>query len=174
MLLFDVGFVEIQGMATVILFALCFYLLTELRMLRRDIRVRQPQPSAAGNNGLVLQAYERLTLLTDRMTLKNLIARLYNDSLTAEELQAGMIDSIRKEFEHNITQQIYINPDVWKAIAKMKEQNMFIINQLATALPPNSPAMELSNLVLEYGNRHNAELAPIVLEAIQFEVKKLV
>lgn len=171
MLLFDVGFVEIQGMATVILFSLCFYLLTELRMLRRDLKNRQPV--ASGQNGLVVQAYERLTLLTDRITLKNLLTRLYNESLTAEELQAAMIESIRREFEHNITQQIYINPDVWKAIAKMKEQNMFIINQLAGTLSTNAHAMELSNMVLEYGNRHNAELAPIVLEAIQFEVKKL-
>ena len=42
MLLFEVGFVEIQGMATVILFALCFYLLTELREIRRDLKLRQP------------------------------------------------------------------------------------------------------------------------------------
>jgi hypothetical protein len=172
MLLFEIGFVEIQGMATVILFGLIFYLMTDLRMLRREVRAKQP--ATAGNSLMPLQAYERLTLLADRITLKNLVARMHSAVLTAAELQAGLVETIRNEYEHNITQQIYINPEVWKAVTKMKEQNIFIINQLADALPPRANALDLSNLILEYSSNNNAELAPIVLDAIQYEVKKLV
>ena len=172
MLLFEVGFVEIQGMATVILFGLLFYLLIELRALRREIRAKQP--AVAGSGQLPLQAYERLTLLADRITLKNLVARMHSPVLTATELQAGLVETIRKEYEHNITQQIYINPEVWKAVTKMKEQNIFIINQLSAALPQQASSLDLSNLILEYSSKENAELSPIVLDAIQFEVKKLV
>lgn len=146
MLLFEVSSTEIQGIATVILFGLMFYLLTELRMLRREIRAKQTAP--ASNGLLPLQAYERLTLLTDRMALKNLVARLHSTVFTADELQAGLVETIRNEYEHNTTQQIYINPEVWKAVTNMKEQNIFIINQLATTLPPGANAMELSKLIL--------------------------
>ena len=171
MLLFEVGFVEIQGMATVILFALCFYLLTELREIRRDLKLRQP--ASDKNNILSIQAYERLTLLTDRIALKNLVSRTFMDSLTAAEMQAGLVETIRKEYEYNFTQQNYVNPDVWKAITKMKDQNIFIINQLAGALPQDAHAIDLSNLLLEYSGKTNAELSPVVLDAIQYEVKKL-
>ncbi len=171
MLLFEVGSVEIQGMATVILFGFIFFLMTELRMIRRELRAKQP--AIAGNSPLQLQAYERLTLLADRITLKNLVARMHSTDLTAAELQAGVVETIRNEYEHNITQQIYINPEVWKAVTKMKEQNIFIINQLAAALPPQANAWELSNLILEYSSKNNAELNAIVLDAIQYEVKKL-
>lgn len=171
MLLFEVGSVEIQGMATVILFGFIFFLMTELRMIRRELRAKQP--AIAGNSQLQLQAYERLTLLADRITLKNLVARMHSTDLTAAELQAGVVETIRNEYEHNITQQIYINPEVWKAVTKMKEQNIFIINQLAAALPPQANAWELSNLILEYSSKNNAELNAIVLDAIQYEVKKL-
>ena len=171
MLLFEVGSVEIQGMATVILFGFIFFLMTELRMIRRELRAKQP--ATAGNSPLQLQAYERLTLLADRITLKNLVARMHSTDLTAAELQAGVVETIRNEYEHNITQQIYINPEVWKAVTKMKEQNIFIINQLAAALPPQANAWELSNLILEYSSKNNAELNAIVLDAIQYEVKKL-
>lgn len=98
---------------------------------------------------------------------------MHSTDLTAAELQAGVVETIRNEYEHNITQQIYINPEVWKAVTKMKEQNIFIINQLAAALPPQANAWELSNLILEYSSKNNAELNAIVLDAIQYEVKKL-
>jgi hypothetical protein len=172
MLLFDLGFVELLGITTVILFGLVFYLLTELRMLKRETRAKLP--ATAGNSLLPLQAYERLTLLADRITLKNLVSRMHASVLTAAELQAGMVEAIRNEYEHNITQQIYINPEVWKAVTKMKEQNIFIISQLAAVLPPQANALDLSNMILEYSSNNNAELGPIVLDAIQYEVKKLV
>jgi hypothetical protein len=175
MLLFEVGFIELQGMATVILFGLLFYLMTELKMLKREIRSKQPpSPTGAGNSLLPLQAYERLTLLVDRITLKNLVTRMHSTDFTASELQAGMVETIKKEYEHNVTQQIYINTEVWKAITNMKEQNIYIINQLAATLPPQANATELSKLILEYSTANNAELSAIVLDAIQYEVKKLI
>jgi len=172
MLLFEVGFVELQGMALIIVFGLLFYLMTELRTLRREIRLKQP--AATGNTLLPLQAYERLTLLTDRITLKNLVARMHAPILNVSELQAGLVEAIKGEYEHNITQQIYINPEVWKAVTNMKEQNIFIINQLAAPLNPQANALELSNRILEYSSTNNAELNSIVLDAIQYEVKKLI
>ena len=171
MLLFEVGFNEIVGISIVIIFGLLFYLMTELRSLRREVKQVQPAPK---NNGmLTLQAYERLTLLADRISLKNLVTRMHSTSFTAEEFQAGLIETIRNEYEHNITQQIYINPEVWKAVTNMKEQNIYIINQLAAAIPPAANALELSKIILEYSARENAELSPVVLDAIQYEVKKL-
>ncbi|MEO6228496.1 MAG: hypothetical protein ABJB11_23300 [Ferruginibacter sp.] len=173
MLLFEVGFVEIQGMATVIIFALIFYLLTELRSLRAALNKVQPA-NRANNSMLPLQAYERLTLLTDRLSLKNLVARLHAAAFTVADLQVVMLDTIHQEFEHNITQQVYVNPEVWKAISNMKDQNIYIVNQLAMNLPQDAPAIELSKQILEYSSKENAELNSIVLDAIQYEVKKLV
>lgn len=172
MLLFEVGFPEIQGILTVIIFGALFFLLTELRMLRKEIR--EKQPPAPGNNLLTLQAYERLTLFADRISLKNLVTRMHSSNFTSAELQAGLVETIRNEYEHNITQQIYINPEVWKAVTNMKDQNIFIINQLASAIPPQSNAVALSKTILEYSERNNAELSPVVLDAIQYEVKKLI
>lgn len=171
MLLFDVGFVELQGIATVIIFGLLFYLLSELRSLQRAVNARQQV--TPGNTQLPLQAYERLSLLADRISLKNLVTRMHSTNLNVAELQAGLVESIRSEYEHNITQQIYILPEVWKAITNMKEQNIFIINQLAATLSSQASAVELSKLILEYSTNNNAELGSIVLDAIQFEVKKL-
>jgi hypothetical protein len=55
---------------------------------------------------LPLQAYERLSLLADRLSLKNLVTRLHSTAFTAAELHALLLESIRNEYEHNITQQV--------------------------------------------------------------------
>jgi hypothetical protein len=98
---------------------------------------------------------------------------MHSTILTTAELQAGLIETIRNEYEHNTTQQIYINAEVWKAITNLKEQNIFIINHLAGTLDPQANAIELSKIILEYCSNNNAELSQLVLDAIQFEVKKL-
>jgi hypothetical protein len=129
---------------------------------------------AADNSLLRLQAYERLTLLTDRIALKNLVTRMHDTQYSATELAAGLIQTIRTEYEHNITQQNYVNPEVWKAVTNLKDQNIYIINELAGSLPPNATALDLSRNILQYTTADNAELSSIVLNAIQYEVKKLV
>jgi len=172
MLLFDVTFVELQGMATVIIFALIFYLLTELRAIRAEMKALKPMER--GNSMLPLQAYERLSLLADRISLKNLVARLHSTTLSAAELHVLLIETIRTEYEHNITQQVYVNPQVWKAVTNLKEQNIFLINQLAAPLPQYASSLDLSKAILEYTGKENAELSNIVLDAIQYEVKKLI
>lgn len=165
------GIVTGLGIAVVVVFSLICYLLIEFRTFRKEINLKQPP--ASDHSLLRLQAYERLSLFTDRITLKNLVTRMHATGYTASELKAGLTETIRQEYEHNITQQIYVNPEVWKAITNLKEQNIYIINQLSTALPPNAPAVELSKLILEYSSSNNAELGGIVLDAIQYEVKKL-
>jgi hypothetical protein len=169
--LFEVGFQEGLGIAIVVCFGFIFFLMIELRTIRRELK--EKQPATADNGILRLQAYERLSLFADRITLKNLVTRMHATGFTAAELKAGLTETIRQEYEHNVTQQIYVNPEVWKAVTNLKEQNIYIINQLSTALPPNAPAVELSKLILEYSSSNNAELAGIVLDAIQYEVKKL-
>ena len=172
MLLFEIGFPEVQGILTVVLFGFIFYLMIELKALRREVNLKRP--STADNSLLQLQAYERLTLFTNRISLKNIVNRMYVASLNANEFQAGMIETINGEYEHNLTQQNYVTPEIWKALTKMKDQNKLIINQLSSSLPPHATAMDLSKMLLQYADEPNAELNSVVLQAIQYEVKKLV
>lgn len=149
--------------------ALGFYL-WNYRLAKQE---RQNKP-VKEKNPLQLQAYERLTLFAERIKLENLISRLYVNGMSARDMQAALQLSIKDEYEHNITQQIYVNPDIWTAVTKMKEQNLFIINQLAAMLPSNANAMDLNKRILDLVmNTPNATMNNLVLEALQFEAKKL-
>jgi hypothetical protein len=123
---------------------------------------------------LRLQAYERLALFVERVSPRQLIVRLYDPSLTVSELQYAMIVNIRAEFEHNLSQQIYVSKNVWETVKNVKEQELNMISQVAKTLKPNAPAKELHELILDMVVKAEEELpADVALHIINDEVKKV-
>ncbi|HSK11986.1 MAG TPA: hypothetical protein VK907_02170, partial [Phnomibacter sp.] len=123
---------------------------------------------------LQLAAYERLTLLTERLKLNNLASRLTQSGLTARDLQQAMLAAMREELDHNITQQLYVKKEIWDAVVKMKEQNSFILNQVAATLPPDAAALELSKKLVQFATENpTATLNALVLDAIRHEAQEV-
>lgn len=123
---------------------------------------------------LQLQAYERLVLLTERIALPSLVSRLHHPQASAREMQAVLLDNIRQEYEYNASQQVYVSPAAWDAVRNLKDQNMLIINQIANILPPDAKGSDLNKQILEVVMaQHEKALHTIVLEALNFEAKKL-
>jgi hypothetical protein len=121
-----------------------------------------------------LQAYERLTLLVDRIALPNLISRVNQHGVSARDMQMLLTRGLKEEFDYNITQQIYVSPEAWNALKNLKEQNMLVINQLASALPPNATGLDLNKLLLEYMmTDKKGQLHEVVSEVLSHEAKKL-
>lgn len=123
---------------------------------------------------LQLQAYERLTLLVDRIALPNLIGRVSQGGLSAREMQLVLTKNIKEEFEYNISQQIYVSADAWTAVKNLKEQNLLVINQFANALPPNATGLDLNKLLLEFlMHDKKGSLHEVVSEVLSYEAKRL-
>ena len=121
-----------------------------------------------------LSAYERLILLVDRIALHNLISRLNQPGASAREMQQLLAQNIKEEFDYNITQQIYVSADAWNAVKNLKEQNMLVINQIATTLPANATGLDLNKFVLEYlMHDKKGSLHEVVSEVLSYEAKKL-
>src|SRR6202046_1902859 len=62
---------------------------------------------------LRLQAYERLVLFIERINPANMLIRMNATSYSAHELYSLIVEDIRSEFQHNITQQIYVSSRAW-------------------------------------------------------------
>lgn len=123
---------------------------------------------------LQLQAYERLVMLTERISLPNLVSRSNQPGMNAKEMQLLLLESIKQEYEYNATQQIYVSPVAWEAIRNLKEQNMLIINQVASTLPADASGFELNKRLLEYTmTQKKGTMHEIVLEALNYEAKKI-
>lgn len=123
---------------------------------------------------LQLQAYERMTILCERIGLNNLLGRLTVQQLSASELQNLMIQSIKTEFEYNVSQQLYVSQAAWDGIKNLKEQNIFIVNELASTLPHGASGAELSKKIIELlSHEDHVSLQNIVSTLINHEAKQL-
>ncbi len=171
MVLMEIGFQDVQ-IAVLFVFFICIaWLLAEFKGMKDELKER-----LGINNNTVqlrLQAYERLSLFAERSALKNLVSRISFSGLNVVDYQLSLLETIRTEYEYNISQQIYVSNEMWKAINNLKDQNIYIINQVAAILPPEAPAIELSKRLLEYSANSNAELSSVVLDALQYEAKQL-
>jgi len=123
---------------------------------------------------LQLQAYERLVMLAERIALPNLVSRVNQSGMNAKEMQLLLLESIKQEYEYNATQQIYVSPVAWEAIKNLKDQNMLIINQVASAMPMDGTGVDLNRRLMDFVmTQKKGALHTIVLEALNFEAKKL-
>lgn len=96
-----------------------------------------------------LQAYERLALFLERMNPNNLVLRCYQPGMNVKALQNAMVHNIRDEFEHNLSQQIYISNQAWDLIRNAKEEMINLINSSAVKLSTDASPTELAGVIFE-------------------------
>ncbi|MCB0707565.1 MAG: hypothetical protein KDC34_19755 [Saprospiraceae bacterium] len=97
-----------------------------------------------------LQAYERLAMLCERIDLPNLLSRLRTQEGTAAGLQISMVMAVQQEFEHNVSQQIYVSDQLWQILNFAKTDTITLINGLGEKVDPKAPAKELAGTIVTF------------------------
>jgi hypothetical protein len=98
---------------------------------------------------LRLQAYERIVLFLERISPNNLLVRIYQPGLSVTEFHRELMMAIRAEYEHNITQQVYVTNNAWNIVRTSRDELIKLINQSLEKCNPSSPGTELSRKVFE-------------------------
>lgn len=99
---------------------------------------------------LRLQAYERLMIFLERISPANLLVRFDKQDMSAVEFQQILIASIRQEYEHNLSQQIYVSAEAWRLVNLAKDETIKVINLIAKANPKNASADELTKEIISF------------------------
>ncbi|MES2651932.1 MAG: hypothetical protein V4663_09330 [Bacteroidota bacterium] len=113
-------------------------------------RAELNQESRATLLPLRLQAHERLIIFVERINPANLLVRLHQQGIGIKELQALVVNDVKSEFQHNITQQLYVNSTSWNVIRKLKDDTIAMINNVVQGLPENASGVDLSKKVLQH------------------------
>jgi hypothetical protein len=138
-------------LAPVLITAGGFYLIIK-SMFDRDYKIKLLEAKLNMQKDVIplrLQAYERITLFLERISPNNLLYREMKGEMTVSSFQSVLLDTVRSEFEHNVTQQVYISPQTWAVIRNVKEDIVKIINTSANELRGDLPAIELSKKIFE-------------------------
>lgn len=93
----------------------------------------QQQKEAEKNDGtaLKLQAYERLSLLMERVSVQNLLLRNQSADQSANAYMTTLLLTIRNEFEFNVTQQVYVSDQLWMIILQARDNVSQLITRAA-------------------------------------------
>ena len=122
---------------------------------------------------LRLQAYERLTIFLERISIPSLIVRLNTPGMTAGALHRDMIRIINAEYEHNLSQQIYVSRDAWIVVKNAKENTLKFINLVAKRIDPKAPAMDLIKALTDEVMNSKSTASEVALDFIKKEVRRL-
>jgi len=122
---------------------------------------------------LRLQAYERVVILLERTNPNTLIVRVNKQGFTVHQLHLELIKTIKGEYEHNLSQQIYMNYGAWELVKNAKEEIIKLINISATKVPHDAPGNDLAMMILNVTANLGKKLPnDIAIEFIKKEVNQ--
>jgi len=122
---------------------------------------------------LQLQAAERFTLYLERISPDRLVMRLHQSGMTARMLQNEMAKAIREEFDHNLSQQIYVSEGAWELIKNAKEEIAKFVSATGESMSEKSSGIDLSRKLFEAASKVETLPNEIALQYLRKETKKL-
>jgi len=122
---------------------------------------------------LRLQAYERMIIFLERSKPANLIPRLSNGEFNAIEFQNFLIMNLREEYNHNLSQQMYMSNEAWNLITMAYEEIIALINRSAEGFTDQHSALDLAKAI--FSNQAIAQQYPIetAIFFLKAEVREL-
>lgn len=120
-----------------------------------------------------LQAYERMALFLERISVNNLLMKVEHTSLNAAQFQSALLKIIRHEFEYNLSQQIYMSNESWELIKKAKEDTIRLINLSTSKLNDDASAFELSKIIINESLLDKKSSSKQALEFLKKEISEI-
>jgi hypothetical protein len=149
-----------------------------LRNMIRNDQDKRKQELILQNSRTVtpikLQAYERIVLFLERISLESLLVRVSLSDMTAAQLHSTLLSTIRSEFEHNLSQQIYMSQQAWEVVRNARSNMIKIINSEAEKMQANSSGMAFSRQLLEKIMELEQEPTRAAIDFIKGEIGRLI
>jgi len=119
---------------------------------------------------LRIQAYERLIIFLERIRINSLVMRTHKSGMDAQYFQAELLKNIRSEYEHNVSQQIYVSDSAWQLVVFAKEETIQMLNLASKSSTEGQSATDFSRILFELNG--GLEHQPVD-EAIKFIKKEM-
>lgn len=120
-----------------------------------------------------LRGYERLALLLERTTPEHLLRDMDINGLTVQQLQILLLKTIRMEFDHNLSQQIYVSDATWEAIILVEEEMISFVAAGAQHFAPDSPALPYAQQLITVYNTNGQTPNQLAQAKLREEARQL-
>ncbi len=146
-------------------------------MIKNDQEKRRQELILQNSRTIVpirLQAYERLVLYLERISLESMLVRVSSPGVSAQQLHSSLLTTIRSEFEHNLSQQIYMSPQAWEVVRNARSNMTKIINAEFEKTPEGATGMDLSKRLIEAIMELDKEPTRVAIDFIKSEISKII
>jgi hypothetical protein len=165
-------FVKILLPASIVLYAMY---LTFSTLLNKETEKKLLELKAKNTEMVLplrLQAYERMCLFLERIAPNNLVIRVSQIAVTSGDFHQLLLSEIREEFNHNLSQQVYMSDEAWVAIKSAMEEVVIYINNAAALVSKDAKPVELAKAIFENFMQNNADPTGKALKVIKDEIRK--
>ena len=108
--------IKITVPALIVFFTVHHLLKTYLEKQYQLKVLEHKQSNKGTTTPMRLQAYERLSLFCERISIPSMLLRLKEGTQTVTELRFKLLMAMQQEFEYNITQQVYVSDQLWQIL----------------------------------------------------------
>ncbi|MBK9257992.1 MAG: hypothetical protein IPM42_21280 [Saprospiraceae bacterium] len=113
-----------------IVFLTVYFLFTRFLQQQYNLEnLKFKQNQSSGVIPLKLQAYERLIMLCERISIQQLSFRLSHVDMDANAIRQSMLIAIQQEYDHNLTQQLYVSENLWQIVTLAKNQIQEVVSK---------------------------------------------
>jgi hypothetical protein len=121
-----------------------------------------------------IQAYERIVIFLERINPSSLVIRVNKHGMSSRQFHQELVHAIKSEYEHNISQQIFVSHNSWELVKTAKEEIIKLINISASKVASDAPSNELAMMVLTIASGIDKKLPhEIALEYIKKEIAQI-
>lgn len=122
-------------------------------------------------NSARLRAYERLTLLLERTTPERMLVELNIAEMSVPQVQQHLLRTIRMEFDHNMSQQIYVSNEVWDMLIRARDEMGAFVTTIASQLPAGSSSVDYAHALIQAYQMNGDTPSSIALEKLKDEAR---
>ncbi|MCQ2310793.1 MAG: hypothetical protein MJZ64_03480 [Paludibacteraceae bacterium] len=126
---------------------------------------------------LRLRAYERLSLLLERTEPEAMLKEMMDDpgwiNKSITDIQRELLQRIRLEFDHNMSQQIYVSDELWDRIMLARDEMAAFVNQMAIQIKPGSTGLDYMKVLIQAYHQNGDTPHEIALHDLKHEAHSL-
>lgn len=97
---------------------------------------------------LKIQAFERIVIFLERINPNSLVIRVNKNGMSARQLHLELVSAVKTEYEHNLSQQIYLTAGAWELVKTSKEEIIQLVNISSSKVPSDANSSELAMMIL--------------------------
>ncbi|HNQ61204.1 MAG TPA: hypothetical protein PKJ62_02350 [Bacteroidia bacterium] len=144
--------------------------------LERDLKLKLADDKSKRwkeSQPLRLQACERLILFLERISPNSILLRVNRTGMNATQLHSDLLATIRAEYEHNLSQQLYISEEAWEEVKSAKEAMVKLCHLAYNLAGNNATGLQLSSQIFEQALKLDSLPTQTAIDFIKAEAREM-